>query len=107
MGVDPAEWHSFGDSAPAQQEASAVAGKAAPAKAARGWPAPQTAWLAVGGTIVTAIVGIVVFFTAVAVSGNQGSDVVIAARPSAVSAGQSHGPVESASVDPAADSLGV
>lgn len=102
MSVDPAEWHSFGDPVPSQE---ATVAKPPAAKTGRRWHSPQTAWLAVGGTIMSAIVGIAVFFTAVAVSGNQGGDVVIAARPSEGPAGQSREPGETHAAGVGADSL--
>ena len=88
MAAEPSEWHAFGDppELPALKEGvqpspAGSRGAAGPSAVAM---SHRRAWIAVGATILAAIVGVVVFVTTVAMAmGGHASDVVIAARHAA------------------------
>ena len=85
MAAEPSEWHAFGDPPePAEGNLPPAAGGPAPSQPLSAAASHRRAWIAVGATILAAIVGILVFVATIAMAmGGRGDEVVIAARNAA------------------------
>jgi competence protein ComEA len=84
MHAEPAEWHSFGDAPPAAAPvASGQVVRVEPQPGRRGRPVGQNAWLAVGATILSVVVGVAVFLGTLVFAGGDRDQVVIAAGSTA------------------------
>lgn len=94
MHAEPADWHSFGDGPPPAGTATAAtagpqgATAGAQVKRLRDHAVGQTAWFAVGATVLSVVVGVAVFVTTLTFGGGRGDQVVIAARGTPVASGQ-------------------